>query len=297
MGTGVTIKAPDIETVELMRPGDRDYGGPAGLLKAAVNLLDVTGSARITVWADAPPACGLGTSAAISVAMVAALAALGERGMSPGEVATMAQRLETEELGLESGVQDQHASAYGGINLMDIQYPHADVTPVAVPEDVRSELEERLVLVYLGPRQSSDVHLKVIERFRAGDAAVTDALDRLRTLPRLFATALEEGHIAAAGEVLQANWDESLRLHPDVTSQLIEDVHAAARKAGAVACCANGAGGGGSTVVMAATGREVEVRDAVNEVCDRARPARGFGPRILPFSLSAAGVRSWESEP
>ena len=51
----------------------------------------------------------------------------------------------------QCGIQDQLASAYGGINYIEMfVYPHASVSPIHVPDPVWWELERRLVLVYLG---------------------------------------------------------------------------------------------------------------------------------------------------
>ena len=47
------------------------------------------------------------------------------------EIAAVAHSIETKELGLECGVQDQLASVHGGINLIEIdEFPHARVSNV-----------------------------------------------------------------------------------------------------------------------------------------------------------------------
>jgi len=289
----ITIKAPDLGVVETMSPGDREYSGRAGMLKAAVNLMGINAGLRITAWSDAPPACGVGTSAAISVAMLAALARVSGQELTPYQIAELAQRLETEELKVECGVQDQHASAHGGINLMHIVYPKAQVFGVRVSDRVVAELNERLMLVYLGPRLSGQMHLRVIERFQTGNESVRAAIQRLRELPGEFATALQLGDFARAADAINDNWRQSKRLHEGITNEFIEDLHATALRAGAQAACANGAGGGGSTVILAAPGKEVDVRNAVSDLCAQALRPDGTQPGLIPFSLSTNGVRAW----
>jgi hypothetical protein len=52
--------------------------------------------------------------------------------LAPHEVARAAHRIETDLLPQQSGVQDQLASAHGGINYIEIlEYPHAIVSPCA----------------------------------------------------------------------------------------------------------------------------------------------------------------------
>ena len=64
---------------------------------------------------------------------------------------------------LQSGIQDQLCSAYGGVNFIEMRtYPMAQVSPIAVPDPVWWELERRLVLVFLGKTHSSSaVHEQV----------------------------------------------------------------------------------------------------------------------------------------
>jgi D-glycero-alpha-D-manno-heptose-7-phosphate kinase len=72
--------------------------------------------------------------------------------------------VETERLGLQSGIQDQLCSAYGGINFIEMQnYPYASVSQITVSNPIWWELERRLVLIYLGnSHDSSQVHEMVI---------------------------------------------------------------------------------------------------------------------------------------
>jgi galactokinase/mevalonate kinase-like predicted kinase len=64
----------------------------------------------------------------------------------PHEIARESQLLEVENLKLESGVQDQLASAYGGVNFMEVEYPNARIFPIHLDPSVICELEDRLVL-------------------------------------------------------------------------------------------------------------------------------------------------------
>ena len=64
--------------------------------------------------------------------------------MTPDEIARTAWRVETEQLGQQSGIQDQLAAAYGGVNLIRIErYPDATVEHLDVPASVLAEFERR----------------------------------------------------------------------------------------------------------------------------------------------------------
>src|SRR5205085_4336123 len=137
--------------------------------------------------------CSPGTSAAVTVALLAALDALTPGRMTPHELAASAHRVETEDLGWQSGIQDQLCSAYGGINFVAMsRYPDATVSPLTLPDEVWWELDRRMSLVFLGrPHRSSPTHDKVIAeltdeggssprlaRLRDGAVAARDALAR-----------------------------------------------------------------------------------------------------------------------
>ncbi|MDO8972261.1 MAG: hypothetical protein Q7U74_16315 [Saprospiraceae bacterium] len=106
---------------------------------------------EVTIFSEAPSGASTGTSAAVTVALIDALDLLTPGLMTPHEVAIAAQKIETEMLGQQCGIQDQLCSAYGGINYIEMfTYPHASVSPINVPNSIWWELERRLVLIYLG---------------------------------------------------------------------------------------------------------------------------------------------------
>src|SRR6185369_208481 len=112
-----------------------EYDGVLDLLKAALNratselpnrdLLTNRWNVTVLIRSDAPPASGLGSSAALGVAAIGCLAAHHRRFQLPHESARQAHLLEVEDLKLECGVQDQFAAAYGGVNFMETEYPSA----------------------------------------------------------------------------------------------------------------------------------------------------------------------------
>jgi D-glycero-alpha-D-manno-heptose-7-phosphate kinase len=80
-----------------------------------------------------PPGASTGTSASLAVALLAALAHLRGESPAPADLARSAHRLETGRLGLQSGIQDQIAASYGGINFVEMpSYPDALVNPLTI---------------------------------------------------------------------------------------------------------------------------------------------------------------------
>src|SRR5438105_12389917 len=83
------------------------------LLEATVALMGVPErlSLDIDVCSLAPAGASTGTSAAVTVALVGALARLNERTLSAHAAAVLAHRVESEMLQRQSGIQDQLCAA------------------------------------------------------------------------------------------------------------------------------------------------------------------------------------------
>ena len=134
-----TAVGPDPVVLEVETFGDRyslvpneprDARHP--LLEAAIDSFPPPRglAVEISVRSGVPAGCGTGTSAAVAVALLGALAALRLEQRSSRDIAYAAHRLEVDHLGVQSGIQDQLSAALGGINYLEIEtYPEASVYP------------------------------------------------------------------------------------------------------------------------------------------------------------------------
>ena len=261
--------------------------GRLPLLEAAIAGAGLPGGSclEIVIGAGVPAGSGTGTSAAVVVALLAALDRLSPGVATPAELATAAHRVETEGLHQQSGVQDQLASAHGGINLFEIEYPEATVHPVAVDGAVRSQLQERLVLVALGhPHRSSAIHEEVIARLTRTGAG-TDQLAVLRHLARRAATAVAGGDLEELGATMRSSTEAQRALHPALVSAQTSALVDTAAATGAVGWKINGAGGeGGSLTLLAGPERDAKA-DLVSAL------TRAEGPHVVvPIRLADRGV-------
>lgn len=282
---GASIVALDYgERVDIGAPGEILYDGKHDLLKAALNYTKVDG-VDISVYSDVPPGCGTGSSAAVSVALIGALSVLADMYLTPHEVASLAHRLETEELGIQSGVQDQIASAHGGIGFHTItSYPQVSSSPVRLARGLCQELESRLVVAYTGQAHlSGEVHEKVIADYEAGVERTRKAMDTLRQTPVWAKSALMRGDFVELGEIMHLNTRAQKDLHPGITTESIEDLERISREAGALGFKINGAGGGGSVTILAGADNTRNIEVAV----------RNAGYMVLPCRLDFGGLKIW----
>jgi D-glycero-alpha-D-manno-heptose-7-phosphate kinase len=262
------------------------------LIEAAVAMCPVRGTALdVTVSSDMPPGASTGTSASLAVALLAALAHVRGESPAPADLARSAHRLETGRLGLQSGIQDQIAASYGGINFVEMpSYPDALVSPLTIRQETRAALEDRFVLVYMGrAHRSSDVHEDVIRSLREG---TNHALDLLRQAAALARDALLRGDLGAFGAALAANTDGQRQLHPSLVGEEASRLVEVASSVGALGWKVNGAGGeGGSIAVL--LGDSPDAARAV--LLDRLRDVSPHA-RLIPMRLALSGAAA-ESAP
>jgi len=264
------------------------------LLEAAIAYMRVPRELRleVTIHSQAPAGAGTGTSAAVTVALVGALDALTPGRLTPHEAAAAAQKVETELLHRQCGVQDQLASAYGGVNFIDVfVYPHASVSPIHVPDPVWWELERRLVLVYLGrSHDSSAIHETVIRSLENAGPDSPAIVELRRAAPR-SRDALYAGDFAALGRAMTESTEAQGRLHAALVGSEARRVIEIAREHGALGWKVNGAGGEGGSITLLCD-EDSSRRRALVRAVEQADPAF----RHVPTYLSRHGLRVWRHE-
>jgi len=263
------------------------------LIEAALDYMRIPDEValELTLFSEAPGGCSTGTSAAVSVALIGALDCLTPGRLTPHEVAAAAHRIETELLKQECGIQDQLASAYGGLCFIDMhQFPHATVSRIDIPSALKWELESRLLLLYTGhAHSSSEVHRKVIRELEdAGPEC--PKLTPLRQAAEASRDALYAGDLKALGKAMVANTAAQEELNTSLVGPAHREIIAIARRHGAVGWKVNGAGGDGGSVAIL-TGPDHTTKRAIVRDVEAANAAY----RNIPVHLADHGLRVWES--
>jgi D-glycero-alpha-D-manno-heptose-7-phosphate kinase len=263
------------------------------LLEAAIEEIGLPDAyaLEISIYSEAPAGCSTGTSAAVTVALIGALDYVTPGRMSPHEVAYAAHRVETERLKLQSGIQDQLCSAYGGINFIEMfEYPYASVSQIRVPDAVWWELERRLVLIYLGKTHSSSaVHQKVIAELER-EGGSSPRMTGLRRMAERSRDALYAADFTALGRAMAENTALQSELHSDLISSDARDLIAIAQEHGALGWKVNGAGGEGGSVTLLC-GESASARRSLLRTIAQSNTLF----QSIPIYLSRFGLRVWES--
>jgi D-glycero-alpha-D-manno-heptose-7-phosphate kinase len=264
------------------------------LIEAAIDYMHLPQNLafEVTLFSEAPSGASTGTSAAVTVALIGALDCLTPGRMTPHEVALAAQKVETEMLHQQCGIQDQLCSAYGGINYIEMfHYPYASVSQIQVPNSIWWELERRLVLIFLGKsHSSSSVHEKVIQGLENAGPNCQQLVDLRQTASR-SRDALYSGNFEALGQAMIANTEAQARLHPDLVCPEAWRIIEIARAHGAIGWKVNGAGGDGGSLTLLCNESSFAKRAMVREIEQENELFRN-----IPIYLSRYGLRTWEQD-
>ena len=278
---GYVLDSRDLDqALEYDGLGELAGDGPLPLLRAGLRLFR-PGPCVLSTRSDAPPGSGLGSSGAIDVALVAALAAAAERALSVREVADLACRLEGVEAGIPGGRQDQFTAAFGGFLRLTFRDPDAEVEPIALDPQFAAELERRMLLCYTGAsRFSGDTIGRVMRAYERGEPRIAGALDGLRRAAEAMGDALRAGDLARIGALLTENWQLQQQLDAGMSTPEMQRLEAVMGEAGCLGGKAAGSGAGGSMFFLAADDT-TPAREAVARL----------GMRLLPVRWASEGVR------
>ncbi|MHB8139870.1 MAG: GHMP family kinase ATP-binding protein [Vulcanimicrobiaceae bacterium] len=283
-----TVTSQDLGVQAQFNPHDRSaLSGKIDLAEAIVRRFGASGL-ECYLQSDAPPGSGLGSSSAMIVALIAALAQHHGLHLTPYEVAELAVQIEREDLGIAGGLQDQFAAAHGGFNLIEFNADGAILTPLRIRDDVLAELHLHLLLCSTGgTRFSANILAEQIDGVERDDARVLGALHQMKRLTYDLKTALLRGRIAEFGSILDAAWNLKRTLASGISNRQIEEVYGAAKRAGAIGGKLLGAGGGGYMLFCVPFSKRSTVRAALETL----------GAPAVDFQFDFSGAITWATLP
>jgi glucuronokinase len=219
-----------------------------------------------------PREVGLGGSSAIVIAALRALSSLYGVSIAREELPTLALSVETQELGIEAGLQDRVAQTYEGLTYMDFDRVGMEERGHGAYEELDPRLLPPLLVAYeaRAAEASSGPHGDLRKRYERGDPDVVRTMEEIADLALRGRECLLGGDHAGLGRALDENFEARRRLYPlhPRHVHLVE----LARSLGA---SANYAGSGGAIVVVPGPDAEAEElrREFEREGCGAVIPA------------------------
>lgn len=228
------------------------------------------GGIEIVVDSEIPPGAGMGSSAAVSVATVAAASRLMGLELSLEEISRLAYEAEKIVHGKPSGVDNTVATFGGAIayrkgeGFLRLNVDFGDVS---------------LVLADTGkPRSTGELVKRVLTLKSAFPTVMEPIYYAAGRLSVEAAKLMERGDWEAVGVLMNVN--HGLLSAIGVSTAEIERLVHAARSAGALGAKLTGAGGGGFIVALVRRGQEHSVVKELEKL----------SPRVILCSVSEKGV-------
>ncbi len=235
------------------------------IIREALKMVGIKDGIEIIYTADIPLATagvGLASSSAIAVGTLNALLAHKGEYASPEKLARMACELEIGRLGNPIGIQDQFATAFGGLRRYRFfSDGNVSAEPVFVRRAVLDKLKASLMLFYTGLTRNSGV---ILSEQKARIAEKMPLLDSMVEDVDFAFKALQEGEIELWGTKLDEIWEKKKKFASKVSNEGIDKMYSTAKEAGAIGGKILGAGGGGFLLLYVPECSQAAVREALS---------------------------------
>jgi D-glycero-alpha-D-manno-heptose-7-phosphate kinase len=208
-------------------------------------------SFKLTTYSDAPAGSGLGSSSTVVVAIIKAFTEWLNLPLGEYDIASLAYKIEREDLQLAGGKQDQYAATFGGFNFMEFDKDEkVIVNPLRLKRWIRNELEASLVLFYTGiSRESAGIIKTQIENTKNNNIKSVENMHELKKQATMMKEALLKGDFNSFSDCLLRGWNAKKNIASSISNNYLDDLYTYALCSGAKSAKISGAGGGGFMMI------------------------------------------------
>lgn len=285
---GIRIISQDFNLLEeFQKISDMKIEGKMNLIKAAVAQAGLgTENLDIIVHVDSPPGSGLGSSSALSVALIGCLSRYLNEHLTSYEIAERAVELERKWLNIKGGYQDQYASTFGGFNLIEFG-KSVIVNPLRLRSEVLQELLASMILIDTGKtRLSGNILEHQIDKYEKKDEKTLEHLGVIKKLVYDLKDDLLKGNIPNVGKSLDVHWNHKKKIDKNISNSRIEKIYEKAKQVGIFGGKLLGAGGGGHMLFLCDPDGKHEVIKSIKKL----------SVELVRFNFDSDGLRTWVLE-
>lgn len=241
-------------------------------VKKTLELSNKNLGVNVFVHSEIPPSIGLGSSAAVAVATVAAVGRATGIRVSKKEICSVAHEAEKVVHGQPSGI-DTSISTYGGVIAF-----RRDEGFVPLKTHTR-------ISIIIGntkiERSTGDLVRHVRKLRELYPNVINPLIHAIGHVSVMAAEALRKGNLSQLGNLMNIN--HGLLVAIGVSNENLDRLVAVARGAGALGAKLTGAGGGGCMIALTTSGKAKLIAKAISEAGGDSMIIRG----------SVGGVRTW----
>jgi D-glycero-alpha-D-manno-heptose-7-phosphate kinase len=251
------------------------------IIRETLRKFAINGGLEISSNADIPAGTGLGSSSAFTVGLLHNLYTYKSKHVNKHMLAETACEIEIDILKAPIGKQDQYASAFGGLNLIEFfSDGKVRVEPIAISgKDI---LQRNILMFYTKTYRSASKILEKQKRIMA-DADKFGLVNEMIPYVYELRDALYQGQFDYLGEVLHKGWCLKKQIAKEISNEKIDFYYKKAIKAGAIGGKLLGAGGGGFLLFYCPVKKQDKLRDALSGLFELKFSFDTEGSKIIYF--------------
>ena len=224
---------------------------------------------RIMINNDVPPGSGLGSSSALTTAIVKLIHIIKNEEISRWDLARESYEIEKGYFGVSLGKQDPFAISLGNFKMMEFQNGKEILHNLSKQTGFIKELESRTLLVYTGGTRESSKFLKEqIDASKKEDNSINQKLLALKDIAVRMANSVENNDMNSFIELINDGWQVKRQLSEGVSNPKIESLIDKAKENGAQAVRLMGGGGEGFLLMIAKKDSLKELQESMSSVSD-----------------------------
>jgi len=257
---------------------------PFGLILSMLELINPDFGFELHLRSDYPMNSGLGGSAVILSAVIGCFNEFRIDKWSKYEIAEMAYQSERVMYNISGGWQDQYATVFGGINLIEFKKESNIINSLRIDKEILLELKENLILCdTCSTHNSSGIHDDQKKEL-INKKEINDIVKLNVDLTYAIRDSLIKGNLPKLGKQLDQGWKNKKRYSKKISSEKLDKIYNTAITNGALGGKLLGAGGGGFFLFYCDPSKRLNV---VKKLID-------LKTEIVEFNFETEGLISWK---
>lgn len=231
--------------------------------------------------ADIPSGTGLGSSSSFTVGLLNAVRAYIGKASSGEKLGELACDIEINRVGSPIGKQDQYAAACGGLNFITFYGDETvNVEKIIMRPEKKQELEENLMMVFVGGEHSANTILKN-QSTAISDIKKFEAQKQMVQLAYNLRESLENNNLDDFGRILHENWLLKKSLTSGISTGIVDEMYNRGIEAGAFGGKLLGAGGAGFILFYCPKEKQAEFRERMGAITELNFKFDNYGSKII----------------
>lgn len=250
------------------------------IFKEVLKMYNLTG-VDLNSIADIPSGTGLGSSSSFTVGLLNAVRAYLGKATSGERLGELACDVEINRVGSPIGKQDQYAAACGGLNFITFYGDETvNVEKIIMQPDKKKELEDNLLMVFVGGEHSANDILKN-QQAAISDQKKFDAQKQMVKLAYNLRASLEQNNLDDFGRILHEGWLLKKSLTAGISNGIVDEMYNKGIAAGALGGKLLGAGGAGFILFYCPKDRQEAFREQMGDINEMPFHFDNFGSKII----------------